>query len=260
MVKPVTNTDWQLLPGLSGNSWRNPQRSDEVYRFSPGQPLPSVNRQREFRILRQLRYSQLGTRPKCYRSGQLIVEWIEGTPLKHQQFTAQNQALLQLITRLHRQPLFGYRLPLSALLQRYWQLCRQHHPRWLRELKRLQRLGEPRPLRLVPLHMDIHPGNIIASEQGLRLIDWEYSADGDIALELATLCLQDSSQAEAWISAYAQAFTLETARLRSQVKRWQPWLLLLQASWFQLRAEQTQCAVITKQAAESWQTLLLSLN
>lgn len=104
--------------------------------------------------------------------------------------------------------------------------------------------------------MDLHPGNIIQSEQGLRLIDWEYSADGDIALELATLCLQEAPRAEAWVSAYAQLFTLDIERLRLQVKRWQPWLLLLQASWFQLRFEQTQSAAMSEQAAESWRYLL----
>ncbi|MBA2816745.1 phosphotransferase [Candidatus Pantoea persica] len=46
----------------------------------------------------------------------------------------------------------------------------------------------PRSLRLVPLHMDVHVDNLIAAGQGLHLIDWEYAADGDVALELATLC------------------------------------------------------------------------
>jgi aminoglycoside phosphotransferase (APT) family kinase protein len=35
--------------------------------------------------------------------------------------------------------------------------------------------------------MDVHAGNIIHSESGLRLIDWEYAGDGDIALELAAV-------------------------------------------------------------------------
>lgn len=258
MAKPVTNVHDQLLPGLSGNSWRDLDKHEDVYRYTPTQPLPFVNRQREGRILRQLRPSQLAPWPKGYQSGRLTVEWIKGEPLAEERFIAQDPELLQLIIRLHQQPLFGYRLPLWSLLQRYWQLCRQHHPRWLRELKRLQRLGEPRPLRLVPLHMDLHPGNIIQSDKGLRLIDWEYSADGDIALELATLCLQNADHSEAWIEAYANAFALESTQLRSQVKRWRPWLSLLQASWFQLRAEQTQCAAMTKQAAESWRYLLPS--
>lgn len=256
MVKPVTNAELTLLPGLSGNSWQNPQASSEIYRFTPVKPLPFVDRQREFRLLRKLRYSHVAVKPKHYDMGCLTVEWIEGNPLAANVFSAENDELLLLLKQLHQHPLLGYRLPFVTLLTRYWQLCQQRHPKWLRELKRLQRLGEPRPLRLVPLHMDLHPGNIIQSEHGLRLIDWEYSADGDIALELATLCLQEARHAEAWISAYAQLFTLDIERLRLQVKRWQPWLLLLQASWFQLRFEQTQSAAMSEQAAESWRYLL----
>ncbi|MBT0723318.1 thiamine kinase [Rosenbergiella sp. S61] len=246
-----------LLPGLSGNSWRNLQRRDEIHRLTPAQPLPFVNRQREFRILHKLRHTELAGQPIGYDSGRLTVEWVEGKPLATQAFIPQNSELLALLMRLHQQPLLGYRIPFLALLQRYWQLCQQRHPRWLRQLKRLQRQGEPRPLRLVPLHMDLHPGNIIQTEQGLMLIDWEYSADGDIALELAALCLQDASQSEGWISAYAQALKLDSELLSLQVKRWQPWLTLLQASWYQLRAEQTQLSTMKQQAAESWRHLLL---
>ena len=36
-----------------------------------------------------------------------------------------------------------------------------------------------------PLHMDVHAGNLVHSASGLKLIDWEYAGDGDIALELA---------------------------------------------------------------------------
>jgi len=81
---------------------------------------------------------------------------------------------------------------------------------------------------------------------------------GSINKVIRTLCLQNAEHSEAWIEAYANAFALESTQLRSQVKRWRPWLLLLQASWFQLRAEQTQCAAMTKQAAESWRYLLPS--
>ena len=35
--------------------------------------------------------------------------------------------------------------------------------------------------------MDIHPGNLLATGEGLRLIDWEYAADGDVALDIAAL-------------------------------------------------------------------------
>jgi aminoglycoside phosphotransferase (APT) family kinase protein len=35
--------------------------------------------------------------------------------------------------------------------------------------------------------MDVHAGNIVHTKAGLRLIDWEYAGDGDIALELAAV-------------------------------------------------------------------------
>jgi aminoglycoside phosphotransferase (APT) family kinase protein len=41
--------------------------------------------------------------------------------------------------------------------------------------------------------MDVHAGNIIHSESGLRLIDWEYAGDGDIALELAAVWIAPAS-------------------------------------------------------------------
>lgn len=258
MAKPAINNDWSLLPGLSGNSWRPRTQQDEIHRLTPLQPLPFVNRQREYRILRKLRGARLGSKAKGFAAGELRVEWTQGRTLAPSDFSPENTELIALLIRLHQHPLLGYRLPLVTLLQRYWQLCRQRHPGWLSELQRLQRRGEPHPLRLVPLHMDLHPGNVITTDTGLVLIDWEYSADGDIALELATLCLQDADQATAWITAYAQAFSLDTETLRIQVKRWQPWLRLLQASWYQLKAEQTQQPLMKQLATQSWQTLLSS--
>ncbi len=47
--------------------------------------------------------------------------------------------------------------------------------------------GASRPPAAGAAHMDVHAGNIIHNESGLRLIDWEYAGDGDIALELAAV-------------------------------------------------------------------------
>jgi thiamine kinase len=72
------------------------------------------------------------------------------------------------------------------LLETYWQQCLPSRRTlfWLQQLKARRRQGEPLPLRLAPLHMDVmrQPG---AQPDGLRLIDWEYAGDGDIAMELA---------------------------------------------------------------------------
>ena len=43
--------------------------------------------------------------------------------------------------------------------------------------------------------------------------------------------------------------------LAQQIGRWQPWLQLLMASWYQLRAEQSQDDTLQRLAQASWQDL-----
>jgi thiamine kinase len=242
------------LQGLTGQSSKleNGQGAF-IVRPAPQPPIPFVERQREARLLRKLHPSGLTPRPLVGDAQLLLLPWQQGEPLSMQMFQQRREEVISLLLRLHRQPLTGYALRLLPLLQRYWQLCRQRHVRWQRALRQLARVGEPRPLRLTPLHMDVHAGNLIADEKGLHLIDWEYAADGDVALELAALCAADPEQASRWLEAYAQAACLSPAALARQVARWQPWLRLLMASWYQLRAEQSGDAALQQLAQQSWQ-------
>lgn len=244
------------LPGLSGHSVRIAwEQGSLLARRVPEQPIPFVDRQREFRVLRKLRARPFGPEPLGWRHPWLLVRWLPGETLTSAQFNQQREAVLTLLHRLHQQPLTGYRLHLAPLLQRYWQLCTQRHWRWQRHLTHLLQQGEPQPLRLAPLHMDVHAGNIIATPQGLRLIDWEYAADGDVALELAALCAVDGADRSAWVASYAQRSQLHEPQLVRQMRRWQPWLYLLMASWYQLRAEQSQDDTLLQLARASWQDL-----
>lgn len=243
-------------PGLSGQSVRvQTEQGELLARRAPPQPIPFVDRQREYRVLRQLRHAQLGPQPLAWRDPWLLQSWLPGEVLTPAQFNTQREAILALLQRLHQQPLTGYRLRLAPLLQRYWQLCRQRHWRWQRRLQRLLQQGEPQPLRLAPLHMDVHAGNLVATPTGLRLIDWEYAADGDVALELAAVCAVDGDMRPAWIAGYAAHAQLDERALARQMQRWQPWLQLLMASWYQLRAEQSQDETLQQLAQASWHDL-----
>ncbi|WP_413676376.1 thiamine kinase [Pantoea dispersa] len=244
------------LPGLSGNSVQvRSDQGDLLARRTPSQPIPFVDRQREYRILRQLRATALAPQPLAWQAPWLLQRWLPGEVLSPDQFSAQRAAVLTLLLRLHHQPLTGYRLRLAPLLQRYWQLCQQRHWRWQRRLNQLLQRGEPSPLRLAPLHMDVHPGNLIATPDGLRLIDWEYAADGDVALELAAIGAVDGAEHDYWITDYAAEARLSATALRRQSRRWQPWLQLLMASWYQLRAEQSHDQTLQRLAQASWQDL-----
>lgn len=244
------------LQGLTGQSSKleNGQGAF-IVRPAPQPPIPFVDRQREARLLRKHSASGLTPRPLTGDAQLLVLPWQEGEPLSPQAFQQRSEEVMSLLLRLHRQPLTGYALHLLPLLERYWQLCQQRHISWQRALRHLQHVGEPRPLRLAPLHMDVHSGNLIANEKGLHLIDWEYAADGDVALELAALCAAAPEQTDYWLERYAQAARLPPVQLARQVARWQPWLRLLMASWYQLRAEQSADAQMLQLARQSWQYL-----
>lgn len=87
--------------------------------------------------------------------------------------------------------------------------------------------------------MDVHAGNLVHSAVGLRLIDWEYAGDGDVALELASVWTEDEVQRLQLVAQYAQQAAVDPVILVRQVRRWRPWVWMLIAGWFECRWQQT---------------------
>jgi thiamine kinase len=91
--------------------------------------------------------------------------------------------------------------------------------------------------------MDIHAGNVLSTPDGLRLIDWEYAANADIALELAAIIRGNdwnAQQQNAFIGEYVDAGGYqEIFLLQQRVKRWIPWVDYLMLMWFEVRWQQT---------------------
>ena len=260
MIQQVTGepekTSFIPLAGLTGHSQKivSP-RGTFIARAAPQLVIPFVDRQREFRLLRKLQASGVAPQPVAGHHQGIILTWCAGEALDEHRFSQQRPQIVALLQQLHQQPLTGYRLQLLPLLWRYWQLTPQRHHRWLRALRRLTQQGEPHPLRLAPLHMDLHAGNVIQGPEGLRLIDWEYAADGDVALELAAVCASDPQHQAEWLAEYAAAMQLPLTALVQQVRRWQPWLQLLMASWYQLRASQRDDDTLQQLARQSWEQI-----
>ncbi len=156
-----------------------------------------------------------------YIPGWMAVEYLHGVV---NSALPDADELAALLYHLHQQPRFGWRIALSPLLAQYWSCCdpARRTPFWLRRLKQLQKNGEPRPLRLAPLHMDVHGDNIVLTSAGLRLIDWEYAGDGDIALELAAVWVEDERQHRQLADAYAARARIDARQLWRQIRLWHP--------------------------------------
>lgn len=240
--------------GLSGASCIIEHQGHRVVLRSQHDPsAPDFHFHRQYRALRKLPAS-LAPRPAGYYPGWMAVEYLEGATLST---LPDSQMMAGLLYHLHQQPLLGWRVLLLPLLERYWQCSQPQRrtPFWLAQLKTLRQQGEPKPLRLGPLHMDVHAGNLIHSSQGLRLIDWEYAGDGDIALELATLWDDDETPRHDLLVAYAARAHIREPLLMHQVQRWQPWVKLLMTTWYEYRWQQTGDQQFLVLADHSWQRL-----
>jgi thiamine kinase len=165
--------------------------------------------------------------------------------------------LAGLLHGLHQQPLFGWRNSLLPLLEQYWltSTAARRTPLWLHRLKIMRKQGEPRPLRLAPLHMDVHAGNLVHSDSGLRLIDWEYAGDGDVAMELASVWLENETQRTQLIAHYALLANINPETLQRQVGYWRPWILMLMAGWYEQRLQQTGDRQFILLADATWHEL-----
>ncbi len=122
---------------------------------------------------------QSGAAALLYAPGWMAVEYLHGVVGPA---LPDADELAALLYHLHQQRVFGWRIALSWRSTGRVAIRQGITPFWLRRLKRLQKNGEPRPLRLAPLHMDVHGDNIVLTITGLRLIDWGILGDGDIAL------------------------------------------------------------------------------
>ncbi|WP_154955164.1 thiamine kinase [Klebsiella grimontii] len=239
--------------GLSGGSCiLSDGRQRRVLRQPHDPHAPACDFRRQYHVLSRLPDS-LAPAPVFYSPAWMVVEYCTGDVVNA---LPECPALAGLLYHLHRQPRFGWRIALRPLLELYWQQCSpaRRTPRWLRWHKRLLRRGEPRPLRLAPLHMDVHAGNIVHGEAGLRLIDWEYAGDGDIALELAAVWI-DPAAHRRLAAEYARQASIDEHQLWRQIQRWRPWVRLLMAGWYERRWQQTGDRQFIALADEIWRQL-----
>ncbi|WP_437430546.1 thiamine kinase [Yokenella regensburgei] len=221
-------------------------------------PATSSPFRRQYRALKKLAPG-IAPRPCCWLGEWMAIEYLPG---EVDETLPEPQVLAALLNALHHQPRFGWRILLLPLLEDYWMRSSPSRRTlfWLRTLQKMRRQGEPRPLRVAPLHMDVHAGNLVRQEQGLRLIDWEYAGDGDVAMELASVWLETENQRTALVEAYARRAAIDTEMLHRQVRRWRPWTGMLMAGWYESRWQQTGDRQFITLADAAWHQLRTNMK
>lgn len=224
-----------------------------VLRQHHDRSAPAFHFRRQFHTLMRLP-ATLVPRPRFFMQGWMAVEYLVGE-IKSELPDA--PTLVSMLYDLHRQRRLGWRIALTPLLEQYWLQAApaRRTPFWLAQLRQLRKHGEPRPLRIAPLHMDVHAGNIVHTPAGARLIDWEYAGDGDVALELAAVWTPDEAARQCLLLTYAEIANIDIRQLRQQVAAWRPWVLMLMAGWFELRWQQSGDKQFIALADDVWRQL-----
>ncbi|OSM99452.1 MULTISPECIES: phosphotransferase [Lonsdalea] len=250
--KPASTAGFCLseVRGLSAESWRvhTPEGDWLARKQSRDVAQLGGDRRREFRVLRQLSVCGLAPKPIGLCGQWLLVEWLDGSVATESQFAdlVRNGELAARLAVLHHQPRYGFPLPLKALLARHWQTMSPDRrvPKLLHHLKSWLSRPLPPASILAPLHLDVHPDNLVHHSQNWRLIDWEYAADGDIALELAALFRANAlapERQQRFLADYCRQWPGMSPRLLSvRIQQWLPWVDFLMLMWYEVRWQQTR--------------------
>ena len=206
--------------GLSGGSFLIEHQGQRFVVRQPHDPdAPQSAFLRQYRALSQLPAS-IAPKPHLYLRDWMVVDYLPGAV---KTYLPDTNELAGLLYYLHQQPRFGWRITLLPLLELYWQ--------------------QSDPVR--------------RTVGWLKLIDWEYARDGDIALELAAVWVENAEQHRQLVNDYATRAKIYPAQLWRQVRRWFPWLLMLKAGWFEYRWRQTGDQQFIRLADDTWRQLLI---
>lgn len=266
---PAVNTAgcrFSQVQGLTGESWRIEGHNLQLLarQQTAEKRALGVSRRREGRVLNRSGQG-IGPQVVLQHPDWLIVEWLAGEMVDETAFAALNASgeLAAFIARLHKQKCSGYRLNLQQQFAGYWQQIDSQRltPAWLGWQQYFMQCKMPSPLMLAPLHMDVHAGNLLAQGDRLRLIDWEYAADGDIALELAALFRFNqfsTADQQRFLNAYTGLGYKDLPGLVAQVQRWLPWVDYLMLMWFEVRWQQCRDPAFLRWGAALYRRFCLS--
>lgn len=208
-VENMENTE--IIKGFSGDKiWKSAYKNDKVLvrLHATNKALP--DRLREFEATE--RASQLGIGPTLlFGDAQhrfIVTTFIDG---KQPNRTEMGQSpylnkLINQIKTLHQSPPMSHPWSIFDYIHRKSpNRPNKIERRSLSELKRIQKRLREDPVKPVPSHNDIHPGNIIIQHETPYLVDWGDAGMHDPFWDLARISMEfalSASQEDAMLTEY----------------------------------------------------------
>lgn len=197
-----------------------------------------VNYQQEAQLLRAI--APLGFSPKPIYNDRLfsLLSWINGK--KPTSFTPKLlQKLAEQLAKLHQFPLQAVcstphfaKLDLAERCQFLWDKL---SPKKQQKLNFCPPFMAIKPLAVAVCHHDLHLGNFIEQNDTLYLIDWEYTAISDPALELALFLHGNSlspKEKALFLHHYFAKNPLNQTACMAKMAEYQPLIAQLNQLWY----------------------------
>ncbi|EFM97226.1 LPS biosynthesis choline kinase [Actinobacillus pleuropneumoniae] len=217
----------QQIQLASGERFVLRQQNDRATAFG-------INYAQEAQILRYL--TRLTFTPKVYyhNENSSLLTWIEGNTANCFSSSLLNKLALQL-AELHLFPITESlpKLDLVKRCQFLWQKLPVTKQATLRFRPPFQTI---QPFTLAICHHDLHLGNFIEKNDRLYLIDWEYSAVSDPALEIAMLfsanpAINQQQQTE-FLRIYLQETQFNEGKFKRKMAEYHSAIYQLNQLWF----------------------------
>ncbi|MGH2463369.1 MAG: phosphotransferase [Candidatus Limnocylindria bacterium] len=212
-----------LTGGLTNLNYAVTVDGERMFVRVPGADtsILAVDRTNELHNTRAAAETAIGARviQALPEHGVIVLEWIDGRTMSNEAFAEDGmpERVAASLRRLHAGPRFLLDFDMFRLTERYLRVVDERGisiPAGYRErvdrLPDLEAALRARPLPPVPCHNDLLAENYLDDGTNLRIVDYEYSGNGDPAFELGNTCQElgwDAERVERLSAAYFGAAT-----------------------------------------------------
>ncbi len=229
-----------LTGGLTNRCWKVVCQQDKSYVWRPTTNITkafSISRFQEYQILKAIAETKIGPKPIYINEQGLLVEWIEGESLAS---GINFDSLLKVQTQIHGIDTTKIPVVPFAFLARVDHYWLQIKPELKTEQFEKIYIDWRNPPSLNSVgnalcHFDLAGYNMVKTETGSKVIDWEYASIADPRMDLAlTIDVAGESPLEA-VARYCQLRGIEQIdEWIEGVRAWLPRTTMMAMLWYLL--------------------------
>ncbi len=230
-----------LLGGLTNRSWKVSRKPGDVI-WRPASPLLvdlGMSRQAEYDVLSFLHCHSFAPDVHYFGEEGIANQWIDGTPLTR---TPEPFTMIEVMAQYHQLelnqsllsalPKFDYLYKVST----YWNNVSDSNR--FESVERLVTLALSAPKSLFEteiqclLHCDLGYYNLIQTENGIAIIDWEYACIGDPIIDAVLTSMACRYRVEGFVGAYSDAFGLDRAEQVARAQQMKFYFEIMSMLWY----------------------------